>query len=805
MARCFKAVPKRGTQGLILRLGHLSALSLLALTALARAQQIAAAPTEHVVVYGVLPGADIGLDTGKLPGTVQSLEASQLGAQHGATVLDGLGSGIAGVSLTDIQGNAMAQDLRFHGFEASPLQGTPQGLAVYQNGVRLNEAFGDAVNWDAIPQAAIARLDVWTSNPVYGLNALGGSVDLVMKTGFSWQGADASLQGGSFGHGMASAQWGFSDGAFSFYGAAEGITDAGWRYHSQSTIGRLYADAGWRFGGSEIHLVASGAASGLGVVGPTPFDMTLRDPRATYTFPQTTRNTVASLALNGKTRLNGDWQLEGALYLRALKQRHVDGNDGNFESCSSKSSFGGALCLQDDAFGTPAGGKTTAFRNQFALLDSGGNTIAFTSGAFYGTLDHNFTDSITRGATVQITGKQPLFGLSNYFTAGVSFDGAGIGFRSASTLARVLPNLDVAVDPVLAGSGSIIHTNGNLGYAPVSLGAATKYYGLYAVDALDLTDALTLTVGVRINAADIATRDRSGLAAELNGAHGYGHVNPLAGLAYKIGGVTVFGGYSQANRAPTPLELDCASQTLPCLLEGSLVADPPLAQVVSHTIEAGARGNLMGLDWTLSLFQTDSDNDIVALASVIQGRGYFANVPGTRRRGADLSARYHGQGWSAYASTSFLDATYQFTGALASPNNPRADAGGTVLVTPGRHIPLNAADNFRLGGDGDVMEGVSLGAELVITGSQYFDGDPSNLNAKLPATAVLNLRAAWQIGPRWQLFALVDNILDNRDAVYGGYFDPSDTAGLVTPALANPRTLTLRQPISVQAGIKLQF
>src|SRR6202008_1690009 len=122
-------------------------------------------------------------------------------------------------SLSDAQGNSMFQDLRLHGFEASPLQGVAQGVAVYQNGIRLNEAFGDTVNWNAIPQAAIARMDVWSSNPVFGLNALGGAVNLVMKNGFAWQGTEASLQGGSYGHGVAGAQWGMEDGAFSFYGA----------------------------------------------------------------------------------------------------------------------------------------------------------------------------------------------------------------------------------------------------------------------------------------------------------------------------------------------------------------------------------------------------------------------------------------------------------------------------------------------------------------------------------------------------------------------------------------------------------
>ena len=784
---------------------HILRLAPLLLAAPAVAQPtVATAPVEHVVVYGVLNNADIGLDSDKAPGALQSLDAAQLNAQHGPTVLEALGTQVAGASLTDTQGNAMFQDLRFHGFEASPLQGSPQGLAVYQNGVRLNEAFGDTVNWDAIPQAAVARMDVWTANPVFGLNALGGSVDLVMKNGFAWQGTDASLQGGSYGHGMAAAQYGAGDGDVSFYGAAEGISDAGWRYHSQSNIARLYADAGWRLGNSELHLVASGAASGLGVVGPTPFDLTVRDARSVYTFPQTTRNTVGSLALNGKSRLGDDWQLEGSLYVRALEQRHVDGNDGNFERCSNSSSFPGKLCLEDDAFPAPSP-KTLAFRNQFAILDQNSNAIAFAAGTFYGTVDRTFTDSTTSGAALQLTASQALFGLPNHVTAGVSFDGSGIAFRSTSTLGRIFPDLDVAVDPALAGSGSIIHSNGNLGYAPVTLGATTRYYGFYAVDALELTPQLTLTAGLRINAADIVTRDRSGLASELNGAHGYGHANPLVGLTWQAGAATLFASYSQANRAPTPLELDCASRTLPCLLEGSLVADPPLAQVVSHSVQAGARGMLMGVAWNVSLFQTDSDNDIVALASVIQGRGYFTNVPGTRRRGVDLSAHYQGQGWTAYGSWSFLEATYQFTGALASPNNPQADAGGNVLVTPGRHIPLNPTHSIRLGGNADVTDTISIGAELAFTGSRYFDGDPSNLNTKLPAIAVVNLRAAWQFDPGWQLFALVDNLFDNRDGVYGTYFDPSDTAGLVTPALSDPRSLTLRQPVSVQAGLRLKF
>lgn len=787
-----------------MRLFLLAAAALVAQPALA--QQLAA--TEHVVVYGTLSG-DIGWDADQVPGSLQSLPAAALTAQRGATVLDGLEARVSGISLSDVQGNAMFADLRYRGFQASPLQGTPQGIAVYQNGVRLNEAFGDTVNWEAIPQAAIARLDLWSGNPVFGLNALGGAVNLTMKTGFDWQGREAALQGGSYGHGMATAQYGVTDGAFSFYGAAEGATDAGWRYHSQSNLARLYADAGWRLGDSEVHLVASGATSGLGVVGPTPLAMTARDSKSVYTFPQTTRDLTGSLSLNAKSRLGAHWQVQGVLYLRSLRQRHVDGNDSDFERCSNSSSFAGRLCLEDDGFTRPApftGAAALNFRNQFALLDQNGAAIPFTAGVTYGTIDRTFTDSSGKGFTLQLTGDETLLGHRNLLTAGISLDAAGIGFRSTSTLGRIRPDLDVVLDGALPGSGSIIRTNGNLGYAPVTLGATTHYYGLYAVDALALSDSLTLTAGFRANAANIATRDRSGGASELNAMHGFGHVNPLVGLSWRaMDGVTLFGSYAEANRAPTPLELDCANPALPCLLEGALVSDPPLKQVVAHNYEMGLRGathlGAGALDWSLALFRSDSDNDIVSLASAIQGRGYFANVPQTRRQGLDLNTQYSAPGWSAYLGWSFLEATYQFTGTLASPNNPGADADGNVLVTPGRHLPLNPTHALRAGGDVDLTDDVSLGGELIVTGSRWYDGDPSNLNAKLPATAVVNLRGAWRFAPGWALFGLVDNLLDNRDASYGSYFEPSS----LTPGVTDPRTVTLRQPVSFQAGLKLQF
>ena len=73
---------------------------------------------------------------------------------------------LPGVALSSQTGNEFQLDLNYRGFIASPVIGTPQGLAVYQNGVRINEIFGDIVNWDFIPQNAINQLTLVPSNPV---------------------------------------------------------------------------------------------------------------------------------------------------------------------------------------------------------------------------------------------------------------------------------------------------------------------------------------------------------------------------------------------------------------------------------------------------------------------------------------------------------------------------------------------------------------------------------------------------------------------------------------------------------------
>ena len=189
-------------------LAGVSAILTLAWVA-ARAQQAPSDTAEPLSV--TLPPVDIvapspllgsGVDRDTVPAETNVLKGDDL--TRGGTLITpdvtrALNEQVGGVNLDSASGNPYQPTMFYHGFQASALQGTPQGLAVYVNGVRFNSAFGDTVNFDLLPDLAIDQMNLEGSNPVFGLNALGGALNVQLKNGFTYQGSEISFHGGSFG------------------------------------------------------------------------------------------------------------------------------------------------------------------------------------------------------------------------------------------------------------------------------------------------------------------------------------------------------------------------------------------------------------------------------------------------------------------------------------------------------------------------------------------------------------------------------------------------------------------------------
>jgi iron complex outermembrane receptor protein len=413
---------------------------------------------------------------------------------------------------------------------------------------------------------------------------------------------------------------------------------------------------------------------------------------------------------------------------------------------------------------------------------------------------------------LQAANNDKIVGHDNHFTVGVSVDHSTIDFSARSTLGFIFPDLAVAENAAIPGSGSVIHTLGDIGYGPVRLAAQNTYYGLYVTDTFDLTTRLSATAGARLNVAQIKVADLIGTSPELNSSPNFARLNPVAGLTYRlIPGLTVYGGYSESNRVPTPLELGCSSPTKPCLLENFLVADPPLKQVVGRTYEAGVRGDVVALaggklEWRFGVFRTDSSNDIINLASVIAGRGFFQNVGGTRRQGIEAGAQYQSKDWQVYATYSLIDGTYRFEGDIASPNNPSADENGNIHVVRGNRIPGIPRHQFKAGADYMATEQWRIGGDLAAVGSQFFIGDDANQNTKLPGYVVVNLHTSYQVTKEVQVFGLVNNLFNRKYALFGTYFDPQAVANAGLPfALSDPRTEVPGAPLSIYVGVRARL
>ena len=224
-------------------------------------------------MYPTTPISGSGIDIDKVPASVNVVDADQVERVGSANIADALQQYVPGIIVNEVAGNPFQPDVQFRGFVASPVAGTPQGLAVYQNGVRINEAFGDTVNWDLIPTAAIRSVAVVTNNPAFGLNALGGAINVQMKDGFNYHGAEIDLMGGWFGRIYGSAQWGKQVNNFGVYGALEGVHDSGFRNFSASDVRRFYGDVGYSNEGSEFHLNLGVADNNFGAPATVPAEL----------------------------------------------------------------------------------------------------------------------------------------------------------------------------------------------------------------------------------------------------------------------------------------------------------------------------------------------------------------------------------------------------------------------------------------------------------------------------------------------------------------------------------------------------
>ncbi len=740
-------------------------------------------PNKSLIIYviGTTPLHGSRLPKDHVPANVQTISAEDLADHKSLDLSAYAGEALGSVHLNDVQGNPLQPDVQYRGFLASPLLGAPQGLSMYLDGVRLNEPFGDTINWDLIPSNAIRSVNVIPgSNPIFGLNTLGGALSLETKTGFTDPGVDGTLLYGSWGRKLVRADAGAHSERFGIFAAAQIFDEDGWRDLSPTRSEHGFVSASYQHAGTTADLSLIGANTSLTGNGPLPEQLLAMDRTAFFTAPDRTENRLFMATLRGEHPLSAHLRLSGTGYLRTNRTRTVSGDQRDWAECKA---MPGVLCSTDDQ------------GNETPVLDKAGMPVALDA-SYDAANNRTDTRQTSYGVSVQLAADAPVAARENHLVVGADASQSRIRFSSQTTVGtlgddRVVTDVGF-VDPV----------------SPIAVDSTVNNLGVYATDTFSIRPDLFLTLSGRFNLTQLSLDDR--LGDELSGDHWFHRINPAAGISYQprrwLG---AYASYSESNRAPTAVELTCASPDDPCRLPNAFLSDPPLAQVVARTIEVGVRGvappSGLTISYDLAAFHTVNSSDILFISSgMVANQGYFANVGDTRRQGieADLTVRKRFDGGSRIDGAvhyTFLDATFETPFTALSETHPDA-VNGLINVPAGAHLPsipqhvVKVALSFRS------SFGLSAGVNVIGNTGQYLRGDEANLLAPVPGYAVVNARVAYRVWSHASVFLLADNLFDAKDSTFGVL---GDATGVLGPTYDSPRFLGPGAPRAAWLGVDL--
>jgi outer membrane receptor protein involved in Fe transport len=802
---------------------------------------------DEIVVIGTTPLAGSGQEFRKIPFNAQTVSADDLSRSLSLDITDQLNANLASVSLNAAQNNPLQPDLQYRGFTASPLLGLPQGVAVYQDGVRINEPLGDAVNWDMLPESAISSLTLLSgANPVFGLNALGGAINVQMKNGFNYSDTEAELYTGDWDRKVGNIESGGNNGTWGYYANLSYFEEDGWRNFSNSDNLNFYGSVSWRDGvQSALDLVLQDGESDLRGNGAAPVGLLDLDHSGVFTSPDITRNDLTMLSLSGSHRFSDNIQFSGTAYHRANETFSFNGDASEFELCEFPGGSQALLeepdeveDLLDDELGIMLdeiceGGvpgitnfeeleDLIADQALLAGLDPEDFELEDISGELSGTgllTDEGINNSSDRkqtsqGLEGQLTLLNDVAGLSNQLIVGYSYFNGESEFASITELTE-MNSLTRSTEGL--GVGTFIDE------AATDIDTETQTWGLYFSNTLDISDAVALTVSGRFNESDVTLRDQSGQRPELNGDHRFSRFNPAIGFTYQLNeSANLFVSYNEANRVPTPIELSCndfifttAQQIalangedpddveFECRLPNAFLADPPLDDVVTRNVEVGVRGNFSGLNYNVGLFTAANEDDII-FQTTGRATGLFANVDETRRRGFESSLKGMRDNLEWFVSYSYIDATFEDDFLALSPNHAFADEEGNIAVSAGDRMPGIPQHHFKLGATYQVNQRLMIGADAFYNSKQYIRGDESNQLDEVDGYNVANLRAIYQVNDNFSLFARITNVFDTEYENFGLLGeDPSELIDFISDS--SPIFLGAGAPRGAWFGARFSF
>ncbi len=783
---------------------------------------------DAIEVIGITPTHGIGLPETVIPYNIQSASSEDFDRSQSLDLTDYMNRNLGSITVNDAQNNPLQRDIQYRGFTLSPLLGLPQGLAVYQNGVRINEPFGDTMNWDLVPESSIASINlIGGANPIFGLNTLGGALSITTKNGFTHEGHNVELYGGSHERIVGTFEAGGNDGTLGYYVTGNYFEEEGWRKDSESDAINVFGVISYRSDLTTMDLSLNHGNTDLIGNGPLPVELAALDRETIFTSPDKTKNEMTMLNLEGTHWVNDLVQLAGNAFYRKNDTGTFNGDGTEFEECLvTDVDPANEVLVEVDIDDVIAGGFDCTAGLTEAQLNSvdgevtedqfGNAILAENPNGSERNAINNLSDREQEGfgGTFQFTFLNDLFGRENQLIVGAGYQQGIIDFQQFTEIASLACEFDGSGTCETAGGDR--STVGTGLFAPEEgtvVKAHNRNWSLFVTDTIAVTDRLNLTVSARYNNTSIKLGDRSNQSDlvdpddpnALNGEHDYGRINPAVGLAFDLNASnTVYGSYSESSRAPTPIELLCADPSAPCSLPNAFLADPPLNQVITESFEGGFRGKIYnGIQYSIGAYHSTNKDDIIftSTGGIGSNEGFFRNVGKTRRVGAELGLQGRWQRIDWFLNYGFVHATYETAFQAASANHPLADANGEIAVREGDRIPGIPEHSLKIGAEYPLTNRLSIGGDLLFNSDQYLRGDEANLLETIDGYAIVNVRGRYQINETFSIFARINNLFDTEYETFGLLGEPDE----IFSTFSDNRFVGPGAPISGFVGIKVEL